>query len=233
MITKANIIDLCPSFLKNPVRRSMVKNGLGGMNPALISCGETLVHAGMWRAENMERWSKRAGKSGHAIIIEGDPKNFEILEFEKHRRRLSNVTLVHKAVWNEKGSVTFQSSTWSDFNKLQNSKTYSALEDGASFDHIEVEADTIDNILRDLNVHKVDHITLEVSGTELMTLEGMQDTINNNKGLRLFVRSILLDDETKTPMYLKVHEKMKSMGLKVLKSPLEKARDGCNLYGMH
>lgn len=233
MITKANIIDLCPSFLKNAVRRYMVKNGLGGMNPALISCGETLVHAGMWRAENMERWSKRAGKSGHAIIIEGDPKNFEILEFEKHRRRLSNVTLVHKAVWNEKGSVTFQSSPWSDFNKLQNSKTYSALEDDASFDHIEVEADTIDNILRDLNVQKVDHITLEVSGTELMTLEGMQDTVNNNKGLRLFVRSILLDDVTKTPMYLKVHEKMKSMGLKVLKSPLEKDRDGCNLYGMH
>lgn len=233
MITKAKIIDLCPPFLKNTARRFMIKNGLGGMNPALISRGETLVHAGMWRAENMERWSKRAGKSGHAIIIEGDPKNFEILEFEKHRRRLSNVTLVQKAVWNEKGSVTFQSSPWSDFNKLQNSKTYSALEENAGFDHIEVEADTIDNILRDLDISKVDHITLEVSGTELMTLEGLHNTVNNNKGLRVFVRSILLDDETKTPMYIKVHEKMKSMGLKVLKSPLEKSRDGCNLYGMH
>lgn len=233
MITKAGIIDLCPSALKNTLRRVMVQSGLGGMNPALIGTGETLIHAGMWRAENMERWSKRAGKTGHAIIIEGDPKNFEILEFEKHRRRLSNVTLVNKAVWREKGTVTFQSSQWSDFNKLQDSKTYSALEDNADFNQIEVEADTIDNILRDLNITKVNHITMEVSGTELMVLEGMHETVSNNKGLRLFVRSILLDDETKTPMYLKVQERMKAMGLRVFKGPLEKDRDGCNLYAMH
>jgi FkbM family methyltransferase len=207
----------------------MVKSGKSGMHPALISPGETVVHAGMWRAETMESWSRRTGGSGMVVVIEGDPKNFEILEFEKLRRKLDNVILVNKAVWSHKDTVTLQSSPWPDFNKLRDSKTFSELEKNAGYKEIRVQGDTIDAILKDHNVPKVHHITLEVSGTELMVLEGMSETLQGS-GVRLFVRSILLDDETRTPMYTRVTDKLKSMGFKMTLGPPEENRDGRNIY---
>lgn len=226
----ARIIDILPPPLKTPFRRLMVKAGKSGMQPALICAGETIVHAGLWRAETMERWSKRAGKNGKVIIIEGEPKNFEILAFEKSRRRLENVILVNKAVWSHQEGVTFQSSPWPDYNKLRDSKTFSSLEENAAFRDVTVAGDTIDAILKDHHIEKVHHITLEVSGTELKVLEGLNDTLTRNPSLRIFVRSILLDDATRTPMYTRVMDKLKAMGFKTTAGPLEKDRDGRNLY---
>jgi FkbM family methyltransferase len=132
--------------------------------------GGVVVHAGVWRIETIEQWSKLVGNDGRLVAIEADRANFENLHREIDRRAIRNVELINKAVWNESTRLKFQVSTISAWGKL---KSAGVEVDPQRFNaEIEVAAEPLDCILTELNVASLDHLTLTVNGAELEALAG-------------------------------------------------------------
>jgi FkbM family methyltransferase len=53
--------------------------------------------------------------------------------------------------------------------------------------YIEVPCKTLDNVLKELSISKVDWIKIDVEGAELMVLEGSQETLAQNKNLKIIL----------------------------------------------
>jgi hypothetical protein len=86
------------------------------------------------------------------------------------------VTLVPKAVYSGKGKARFCLSS--------GLRGKISSEPGRC---TEVEVDTLDNILQDLQVDKVDFIKMDIEGAEIEALAGMENTLESCQALKLAV----------------------------------------------
>ena len=111
--------------------------------------------------------ARQVGPTGKVIAIEPEAENLALLY--KNTRHLSNVVVIGKAASGSKGQQKlyqapqpFLFSTQSDY--------------GLGF--TEVEADSVDNIVSELGLDRVDFIKIDVEGAELEVLEGAAKTLN-------------------------------------------------------
>ena len=88
--------------------------------------GEIVLCCGMWRAESLESWvgtvaPKKAGaKKGFVYVLEADPMNCEVLEFEAERRGLQDrCKIINVALWACKSKLTLQRRVISDCNIIK------------------------------------------------------------------------------------------------------------------
>jgi hypothetical protein len=54
---------------------------------------------------------------------------------------------------------------------------------------VEIDVDSLDNILSDLKVDKVDYVVLTINDAELLALDGVDGLIRSNPNVRFFVNS--------------------------------------------
>jgi FkbM family methyltransferase len=129
--------------------------------------------------------AKRVGSWGRVISIEAHPENFEILMKNIALNRLYNVTAVNSVVTSEKGKAKlYQSGHDQGFTIYNTIMTQRAT---ASEDFLEVEANTLDNILESKNIKEVNWIKIDVEGAELEVLKGASKTLKSNQDLTLLV----------------------------------------------
>src|SRR3989338_791051 len=69
-----------------------------------VGCAEWMFDFGVSMPLIM---STIAGKEGRVIVVEPDQKNIDILRAYARRRNISNITVVKKAAWKEKGIRAF------------------------------------------------------------------------------------------------------------------------------
>jgi len=180
-----NTLALVLTAVAAAVPRGRIRFGLFGLaaklgrnvpRRLLTVPGGVVVHAGVWRIETIEQWSKLVGPSGRLVAVEADQANYENLHREIKRRAIQNVELINKAVWNESTRLKFQVSTISAWGKL---KSAGVEVDPERFNaEIEVAAEPLDSILAELNVASVDHLTLTVNGAELEALAGAKTLLS-------------------------------------------------------
>ena len=153
----------------------------------VVSPGEIVLHAGCWQIETIRRWSIGVGKNGKVIIVEANKYSYNILltELELRKRKLSNVVIINKAAWNKKEKLVLEESDRPDSHKIKETKTQYETDIGRYISEDSVEADTISNILDELNVNHVDHFHLSINGAEVEAIDGI-DSKFLKKGVRLF-----------------------------------------------
>ena len=192
----------------------------------IVNPGDIVIQAGCWRTETVEGWSRIVGPNGKVIVIEADDLNLDILKVETRRRELNNVILVQKALWNRKEKVTLQVSEFSKRNKLRDAQTFSPRQPDENYQQDKsVEADTMDNILKEIGIDHVNHINMEISGAEIEAIEGMTETLGK-KGVRMLVRSILLKKSDGQPVRKQVAQMLRDSGHAIVLSKAEPERDG-------
>jgi len=130
--------------------------------------GDVYFDAGSYLARYGKLASKKVGPDGKVILVEPSPTNTEIIEEEI--QDLSNVTLVKKAVWSEKRLLPFRVSGLPSGNRI---------EFGPGV--IQVEGDTVDNILEDLGLDHVDLFTADVENAEVEMMKGMERCLEEEK----------------------------------------------------
>jgi len=192
--------------------------------------GSTVVLVGIWRTETMERWSRLAGNTGKVIIIEAYPENAYILTVEAERRELDNVTILTKGAWREPGQTILQVSSLSKRNKIQAADSYSPRNPDDNYEQeITIEVDTVDHMLSELGISRVDTFYLTVSGAELEVLQGMKKTLCR-PGTSVFVRAILIQSSTEQNMNQAVSACLQDQGLHVCMGRDEPKRNGSNVF---
>jgi FkbM family methyltransferase len=111
--------------------------------------------------------SKYIKKGGKVYAFEPFPKNFEKLEIHKKLNLLGNVTIINAAVANNDGVISFSN------NSNDSANTYVA--DSfmfKNFEHIQVNAVTLDSFIESSQSSQPDLIKMDVEGAELDVLKG-------------------------------------------------------------
>jgi FkbM family methyltransferase len=118
-----------------------------------------------------------AGSSGKVVIVEPDQKSIECLETLAERRGIRNMALCPLAAWSEnKVLKVFVSDSHPASSFTEGTKKYSAnrMKD---FHAVEIPADTVDNLLKEMGISRVDLISITTNGAEEQILAGASRTI--------------------------------------------------------
>jgi FkbM family methyltransferase len=128
--------------------------------------------------------AKRIGNLGQIIAIEAHPETFELLKKNVALNGLRNVTAINTVVSSQKGKAKLyldgHDSGFTVYSTIMINRTKTE-------EFLEVEANTLDNILNENNIQRVNWIKIDVEGAELEVLKGAVDTLSSNKDLTLLI----------------------------------------------
>jgi FkbM family methyltransferase len=129
--------------------------------------------------------AKRIGSLGRVIAIEAHPETFELLNKNIKLNGLANVTTINAVATSEKGKVKLflpgQDSGLTVYNTIMINRAK------PTENFLEVEANTLDNILSEYSMHRVNYLKIDVEGAELEVLKGAVNTLSSNKDLTLLI----------------------------------------------
>lgn len=132
-----------------------------GEGEVVLDCG---AHVGVFTEDALRRGAARV------IAIEPDPVNLECLRRNFAREiAASRVVVVPSGVWSTRTRLAFS------VNQM-NSGSGSVVLAGDG-DKIEVPVSTIDAIVRELNLPRVDYIKMDIEGAEREALRGAAETL--------------------------------------------------------
>src|SRR3990172_4293664 len=109
---------------------------------------------------------------GKVIAIEPEPKNFEILKKNIGLNKLKNVIALNKGCFSKKGKLTFYLDDGIGGHSFVNKNI--------GHKHIKINVDTLDNILKKLNIGQVDLIKVDVEGAEINVFRGAKKTLKRH-----------------------------------------------------
>ena len=115
---------------------------------------------------------------GHVIAIEPEPINIKLLE--NNCINFSNISIISKAVGNQEGEIKLILSELAGTHKI-------ALNDidQTNQKNIMVSITTLDNIVTNLNLKKIDFVKIDVEGLELEVLKGAPQALKIIKFLSI------------------------------------------------
>ncbi|MBA7617624.1 hypothetical protein ES703_24940 [subsurface metagenome] len=128
--------------------------------------GDTYVEAGAFWCRYGRIASTKVGSLGKVILIEPSPINISVIKKIIEAERLNNVTLVEKAVWSDRGRMKFCC--------MGNPAGHRLWGSPSDKDFVEVNANSIDNILDDLKLDHVDLFVADVENAEVPMIRGME-----------------------------------------------------------
>jgi FkbM family methyltransferase len=139
-----------------------------------IRKGDIIVDVGAHIGTFAVRAATIVGQEGRVVAIEPETDNLKFLRKNIQDNKLHNVVIVPKAIWSSQGKLKFFIAERTGRHGLINDKD----QDPNKF--IEVEVDTLDNILKDVGISKIDFIKMDIEGAEVEAYQGMKETLKNN-----------------------------------------------------
>ena len=126
--------------------------------------------------------AKKLKKKGKVIAIEVEKENIKNLKKNVKLNKLKNIHVVGKGCFSKKGekwlNLADHGTGGHSFFKSEETQQQGKKQ--------LVKIDTLDNILKDLKIDKVDLIKLDIEGAELETLKGARQTLINSKPKLLY-----------------------------------------------
>jgi FkbM family methyltransferase len=121
--------------------------------------------------------SKRVGTSGKVVAIEAQRDSFKMLNRNIKLNQLTNVVPLNYAVYSKETKV-----------KLYNTYSIMPVSAGKSMNKfVEVNANTLDNILQEEKIIDVNWIKIDVEGAELEVLKGAHNVLSKSNDISLLI----------------------------------------------
>ena len=150
------------------------------------------------------------GPRGHVFAIEPDPVNLSELITYIRKHKISNVTLIDKAAWNEKGTKIFTYRLAQSSANVQSEFFRKVGKDPLEIvQERETEVDTIANITGDYKIGTVNHVNVTVNGTEYEAIQGIAESLPN-------VGSISFAYQTEQTLNSPILEHLESQGFDIV-----------------
>ncbi len=118
-----------------------------------------------------------AGNKGKAVIVEPDGASQKMFESHKTKRDLSQINFVNQGAWSEPKTLRFYiDPSHPATNFTEGVRNYSK-EEMAAYELIELDADTIDNILDRLKINDPYLVSITTNGAEPEILKGLEKSM--------------------------------------------------------
>jgi FkbM family methyltransferase len=154
--------------------------------------------------------SKQVGPNGKVIAIEADPSNFEMLNRNIELNRLANVRTLNYAAFSKKAKIKLYlpaGDIFTKYNTIMSDWVWVKPEEDK---FVEVNGNTLDNLLQQIGIRQVNWIKIDVEGAEFEVLRGANNLLLNNKNIVLLVEF----HGSPNDYSLKVEEFIRSYNLK-------------------
>lgn len=138
--------------------------------------------------------AEKVGNAGRVIAVEPAPKNYQRLRENILINNFSNVTGINMALSDHTGLEKLYIASLSICNSL-NPDVVPSQKSATSY--VEVKVGTLDDLLKNVNIKKIDVLKIDAEGAELQILKGAQETLKNNPNLKIVVASYHYPDEVK------------------------------------
>lgn len=116
-------------------------------------------------------------EQGNVIAIEPVPQNFAYLVKNVNVNRANNVKCLNLAISNEEGKIKMIQSPYSNWCKIITEETLKTSKNEKT-DIINVPTTTIDNLVKRLELKRVDLLRMDIEGYEEHAIRGAKSTIN-------------------------------------------------------
>jgi FkbM family methyltransferase len=137
-----------------------------------LSDGDVGAHVGIFSIK-----AASEVRRGVVIAVEPEPRNYALLQYNIKLNNLESIIIaINKACGNYHGKTTLY--------LAQNSRSYSINRPWFKTT-IEVEVNTLDDIMKSLELEEVNFLKIDVEGSELEVLKGARETIKQSKNLKL------------------------------------------------
>jgi len=143
--------------------------------------GDIVIDVGAAWGINTVDFSRKVGGTGKVVAIEPDEGSVAILKKNLELNRCKNVTVVKSGVWSRRDKIKF-------YLNERLGESSMVITNGEVTEIVEVEVDTLDNILEDLGINRVTLIKMDTEGAEIEALKGM-DKILSDDGVKLAIAS--------------------------------------------
>ena len=152
----------------------------------IIKPGMTVIDIGAHIGYFTRLFSKLVGEKGKVFAFEADPINFNFLKM--NTAYLNNTVIINKAVSEQNGEISF-------YHIPDSTGCHSVIKPIRPAEKITIPAITIDSIITEYNLAKVDVIKMDIEGGELLALAGMQNLLNKSSEMTIVTEynSLALD----------------------------------------
>jgi FkbM family methyltransferase len=135
--------------------------------------GDTVVDIGAHIGRYTITSSKQVGNTGKVVAIEADPENFQLLKRNIDLNKLTNVMPLNYAVFSERTKIKlYEQSASAKYNSIMLTRA------AKTKNYVEVNADTLDSILKLNGVNRVNWIKIDVEGAEFEVLKGSTKSLS-------------------------------------------------------
>ncbi len=151
----------------------------------LVQSGSTVVQVGApWDVLRSGRsraihLARMVGPSGRVIVLEPEPRSARALRAFCSQNGFGNVTIVEKGAWSSRSRLRFLEDPSHPAANLVESVKDPRRNDLGSFNVIEIDVDTLDNILEEVGVSETLLVSITTNGSENEILSGMARTAGN------------------------------------------------------
>jgi len=125
--------------------------------------GDVVIDAGAFPGDYALFASKKIGEKGHVYALEPDDSNREILERNIHKAQIKNVTVIPYGLWECEDTLFLN----------QEGLASQIQKDG----DLEIKVKTLDQIVSDYKLEKLDVLKMDIEGAELQALNGALKTL--------------------------------------------------------
>ena len=127
--------------------------------------------------------SELCGHEGRTVAVEPNPKMCTLLRYTEFLHSWK-FDIIDQAIADKEGSAVLTIPDRSFGGATLNSDPGSPF---AGISRVDVKVTTVDNIVKNLKLPRVDVIKMDVEGFEPLAFEGMKDTIANNPDLKVII----------------------------------------------
>jgi FkbM family methyltransferase len=150
--------------------------------------GDTVIDIGAHIGRYTITSSKQVGNSGKVVAIEADPDNFQLLKRNIALNNLTNVLPLNYAVFSTRTRMKlYEQSASAKYNSVMLTRA------AKTKNYVEVEADTLDSILKQNGINQVNWIKIDVEGAEFEVLKGSTKTLSS-ENVSLLIEIHNIDD---------------------------------------
>jgi FkbM family methyltransferase len=148
--------------------------------------GDTVIDIGAHIGRYTITSSKQVGNTGKVVAIEADPDNFQLLKRNIALNNLTNVLPLNYAVFSTRTRMKlYEQSASAKYNSLMLARA------AKTKNYVEVNADTLDSILKLNEINQVNWIKIDVEGAEFEVLKGSTKTLSTeNVSLLIEIHNI-------------------------------------------
>lgn len=134
--------------------------------------GDVFIDLGAHAGKYALQVGRMVGREGLVVALEPHPNNYQALLKGIELNALENILPFNVAAWHKDCSLKLFTTSVSIYHSAK-------LSVGSEW--IEVEARTVDSIIRELDVSHVDWVKIDVEGAEVEALRGLENTLSKYK----------------------------------------------------